>query len=474
MTPPRPRGTARRLTVLLALLVVTGPLTGVVAASADATTPATAAGADVDAGTVTAGNVATIEVQLPDGTDAATLSVGDGDLNFETNATLQDRDGDGTVTVALDTANAGNGNASSYLSARGADELADATRRTGAFDGGLDPAAYGVSLVSSGEVLAEGTLFVRPDGTAGNESATASFHYEGERLTLVAADNRTVRGETSLAPGSDVTVVLEASSDGSTEGVRWTESYSDATVAENGTFVATFDLAGYGPNATFEARLVHRETVVASAPGRLAACERRCLRTDEVRVLGGEVDQNRTARIPVTFGSGDRLQVTVTNTTGPDYRLNATVHDTDGDDRATLLFRTARAGEDEPALFVREGNETRPAEITDETALSRTLPAALYLIEARTPGEPDAWDTGTLVVFESGRSPTNGTATPGAPGSNGATPSADAVSTSGPETPDPLEVRTTGSSGGVDPLPLASVGLGGLVAVGGVVRLLRR
>ena len=477
MTPARPRGSARRLTVLLAVLVVTGPLTGIVAASADATTPATAAEADVDAGTATAGNVATIEVWLPDGTDAATLSVGDRDLNFGANATLHDRDGDGTVTVALDTARAGNGNASSYLSARGADGVTNATQRTDAFDGGLDPASYGVILTDSGGVLAEGTLFVEADGTAGNESATASFDYEGERLTLVAADNRTVRGETSLAPGSDVTVVLEASGDGSAEGVRWTESYSDATVAENGTFGATFDLAGYGSNTTFEARLVHRETVVASAPGRLAACERRCLRTDEVRILGGvEVDQNRTARIPITFGSGDRLNVTVTNTTGPDYRLNATVRDTDGDDRATLLFRTAHAGDDEPTLLVREGNETRPAEVTSETTPDRTLPAALYLVEARTPGEPDAWDTGTLVVFESSRPPTNGTATP-APGSSGgdeAGSSADAVATSDPETPDPLEVRTTGSNGGVDPFPLASVGLGGLIAIGGFVRLLRR
>ena len=78
MTLARPRGSARRLTVLLAVLVVTGPLTGIVAASADATTPATAAEADVDAGTATAGNVATLEVRLPDGTDAATSRSGTG------------------------------------------------------------------------------------------------------------------------------------------------------------------------------------------------------------------------------------------------------------------------------------------------------------------------------------------------------------------------------------------------------------
>ena len=455
------------------MLAVTGPLTGLVAAGTGATAPATAAGADVDAGTVTEGNVAAIEVRLPDGTDAATLSVGDRELNFVANATVHDRDGDGVVTVTLDTVAAGNGNASSYLSARGADELANATQPTAAFDGGLAPAAYGVALVRSDEVLAEGTLFVDADGTDGDESATGSFHHEGEQLALAAADNRTVRGETSLAPGSDVVVVLEATRDGSAEGVRWVESYSDATIARNGTFVATFDLAGYAPNTTFEARLVHEETVVASAPGRLAACERRCLRTDEVRVLGSvEVDQNRTAEVPVTFGSGDRLNVTVTNTTGPAYRLNATVRDTDGDGRATLLFRTARAGDDEPTLLVREGEETRPATIAGETTLDRTFPAALYLIEARTPGEPDAWDTGTLVVFESGRPPTDATTTPtSGPAGEGDN---DAGATTTPETPDPLEVRTDGSNDGVDLLSLGSVGVGGLIAVGGIVRLLRR
>ena len=473
MTPVRRRRVARHLAALFAVLAVTGPLTGLVAACTGATAPATAAGADVDAGTVTEGNVATIEVLLPDGTDDATISVGDRELNFVANATLHDRDGDGVVTVALDTVAAGNGNTSSYLSARGADELANATQPTAAFDGGLDPAAYGVDLVRSGDVLAEGTLFVDVDGTDGNESAAGSFSYEGERLELSAADNRTVRGETSLPPGSDAVVVLEATRDGSTGGVGWVESYSDAAITETGTFVATFDLAGYGPNTTFEARLVHEETVVASAPGRLVACERRCLRTDEVRVLDSvEVDRNRTAAVPVTFGSGDRLNVTVRNTTGPAYRLNATVRDTDGDGRATLLFRTAHAGDDEPTLLVREGEETRPVSVAGETTLDRTFPAALYLIEARTPGEPDAWDTGTLVVFESRRPPTNGTTTPASgPAEEGGD---DAVATTTPETPDPLEVRTDGGNDGIDLVSIGSVGVGGLIAVGGIVRLLRR
>lgn len=461
------------LAAVVAVLAATSPIAGVAAASVGGTAPATTDDADVDAGVVTEGNVATIDVRLPEGVDSATLSVGERDHNFVVNATVHDRDGDGSAVVRLDTAEAGNGNASSYLSARGEDELSDVTQVTDPVDDGLDPLPYSVDLVRSGDSLAGGTLFVDADETDGNESATGSFRYEGERVTLTAADGQTVRGETSLTPGSDATVVLEAVHDHSVAGARWDKSFSDPTIAENGTFVATFDLAGSAPNVTFQARLVHDETVVTTARGRLAPCEQHCLGTDEVNVLDGvNVDQNRTAEIPVTFGGGDRLNVTVTNTDGPAYRLNATVRDTDGDDRATLVVRTAHAGDDEPTLLVREGGETRPAEISNETPMDRTLPAALYRTEARTPGERNARDVGTLVVFESTRPPATPTATTG--GSTPGDASAGVVTTSTPETPDPLAVKTDSDDAGPGLLSLGSVGAGGLIAIAGLVRLLRR
>ena len=462
------------LAAVVAVLAVTGPLAGVAAASAGGTAPVTADEADVDAGTVTAGNVATIDVRLPEGVETATFAVGEHDASFRANATLHDHDGDGLVTVALDTAAAGNGDASSYLSARGEDELSDATQLTPAFDGGLDPFPYDVNLVRDDDTIADATLFVEPDETDGNETATASFDYEGDRLTLSAADNQVVRGETSLSPGTEVRVLLDAGDARNVEGVRWVKTVASTTVTEDGTFNATFDLAGYGPNVTFRARLLHEQTPITSAPGRLAACERDCLGTDEVRVLDGvEVDQYRTAEIPVTFGDGDSLNVTVANTSGPAYRLNATVRDTDGDGRATLLFRTAPSA-DEPRLLVREDGETRPVDVTSEATSNRTLPAALYQVTARIPGDRDAWDTGTLVVFESSPPPANGTTTPAATAAQGDGGSSVDPTTSTPETPDPLEVQTGGENGGPGLLPLGSVGVGGLVAVVGLLRLLRR
>jgi hypothetical protein len=478
VTALRRRGVRRVLVALVAVVAVTGPLAGTALAASGASVPTTAAdGADVDAGPVTAGNVATVEVQLPDGTDTATLSIDDQGHDFAVNATLHDRDGDGVVTVALDTAAAGNGNASSFLSARGADTLSDAVQTTDSFEGGLDPFPYDVELVRSGAVVAEGTLFVESDPTAGNETATGSFDYAGDRLTLSAADNQTVRGETSLPAGTEVTVVLDSvGSDRSTTGLRWVESYASATVTEDGTFSATVDLAGHGSNVTFQARLVHDETAIATTRGRVTACERHCLRTDEVRVRGSvEVDQNRTAEIPVTFGGADRLNVTVTNTDGPDYRLNATVRDTDGDGRATLLVRTENAGADDPTLFVREGNETRPADVVGETTGDGPLPAALYQVAASVPGERNAWDTGTLVVFQSSLPPATPTATDAPESADGRSDDpASAGATETPETPDPLDVQTDGENDGAGLLPLGSIGVGGLVAIGGLLRLLRR
>jgi len=478
VTAVRRRGVRRVLAAFLAVVVVTSPFAGAALAASGATaSTAGAAGADVDAGPVTAGNVATIEVQLPDGTDTATLSVADQDHDFAVNATLHDRDGDGVVIVALDTATAGNGNASSFLSARGADTLSDAVQTTDSFHGGLDPFPYDVDLVRSGEVVAEGTLFVGSDPTAGNETATGSFDYAGDRLTLSAADNQTVRGETSLPAGTEVTVVLDAAdSDRSTRGVRWVETHARTTVTENGTFSATVDLAGHGSNVTFQARLVHEETAVATTRGRTTACERHCLRTDEVRVRGSvEVDQNRTAEIPVTFGGSDQLNVTVTNTDGPDYRLNATVRDTDGDGRATLLVRTENVGADDPTLFVREDDETRPADVVGETTVDGPLPATLYQVTASIPGERNAWDTGTLVVFENSLAPTTPTATDAPESADGRSddPAGEGATTTS-ETPNPLEVQTDAGNGGAGLLPLGSVGVGGLVAIGGFLRLLRR
>ncbi|WP_415383176.1 BGTF surface domain-containing protein [Halosimplex sp. TS25] len=94
-----------------------------------------------------------------------------------------------------------------------------------------------------------------------SESGTA-FDYEGDRLTLAALENETIRGETNLSAGSEVTVRLTATSDASPFLVQ-----STATVGEDGAFAAPVDLVGIANGSAFEAVVRHDGETLASAEG---------------------------------------------------------------------------------------------------------------------------------------------------------------------------------------------------------------
>ncbi|WP_459194666.1 BGTF surface domain-containing protein [Halosimplex sp. J119] len=89
-----------------------------------------------------------------------------------------------------------------------------------------------------------------------------SLEYEGDRLTLAALENETVRGETNLSAGSEVTVRLTSTSDASPFLVQNT-----ATIGEDGAFAAPVDLVGIANGSTFEAVVRHDGETLASAEG---------------------------------------------------------------------------------------------------------------------------------------------------------------------------------------------------------------
>lgn|GEM_PF-2300977 len=99
------------------------------------------------------------------------------------------------------------------------------------------------------------------DAGAESEPGTA-FDHEGERLTLAALENETVRGETDRSPGTEVTVRLSSTSGASPFLVQRT-----ATVADDGTFAAEVDLVGVANGTTFEATVRRDGAAVASAEG---------------------------------------------------------------------------------------------------------------------------------------------------------------------------------------------------------------
>jgi hypothetical protein len=80
-----------------------------------------------------------------------------------------------------------------------------------------------------------------------DENVTATIEYEGTYFELVPAAGQTVEGTTSLEAGSEVVVVMEGGDDSSLLERRTVK------VAEDGRFVATFDLSEVPVGALFQA-----------------------------------------------------------------------------------------------------------------------------------------------------------------------------------------------------------------------------
>lgn len=68
-----------------------------------------------------------------------------------------------------------------------------------------------------------------------NENGSATVAHDGARLTVYAAADQEIRGETTAEPGTELIIVLESANGSFSEPER-------ATVREDGTFAATFDL----------------------------------------------------------------------------------------------------------------------------------------------------------------------------------------------------------------------------------------
>ncbi|WP_135854797.1 BGTF surface domain-containing protein [Halorussus salinus] len=233
------------------------------------------------------------------------------------------------------------------------------------------------------------------------DGADATIFTDGEELLLDPAPNQTIRGKTTLEPGTNLSVNVKGEMFLKTNTVR---------VSDNRTFGASYDMSGL-PEQEFEIRVYRNETVLAEADGRVVCssdCATETTTTDEtaqsvdspaVQAVT-EVTQNRTASIKVLFGQAETVSVSVG---GPsvNYVVNGTVRDRDGDGSATILFHTDRAGTDAPTLGVVDNGSTRVVEETAETSLDSPLAPASYDVRLyagpTTDGELEA--RGRVVVF---------------------------------------------------------------------------
>ena len=229
---------------------------------------------------------------------------------------------------------------------------------------------------------------------------------DGEEPTLQSAPDQTIRGETSVDPGTEIVVVLE--------GPTFYKS-ATTTVTDQGTFVASFDLRSLSSGVTVG---VSAKTNPADGPGKklvattgYVGCDDDCQSRskDEATVDPNETDlqsitevtQGRVASVDVSFGDADALTVSIG---GPsvNYVVNGTVHDEDGDGEATVLFYTGRAGTDAPTLGVVDAGQRRVVEASAETSLDSPLAPATYEVTLHrgTDATDDPVEVGQIVVFE--------------------------------------------------------------------------
>jgi len=286
-------------------------------------------------------------------------------------------------------------------------------------------------------------------------------------LTLEAGVGRVVNGETTLPPGTELTVRMRG-----VEGRAFLRSQT-TDVSTFGTFDASFDLDDIPPGTTFALSVRGPNGTEETVPGRVVACEADCEQPEATPfpvegfgvVAVAETTQGHTARIPIRLD--DREAVTlVVGGDAVNYRTGITVRDDDGDGRVVVAFDTAAAGDDAPTLrVVSEGDSGEIA--VEERDLSRLLDAAEYplTLYAGETTDGDPIDTGRLVVHQSPRAAgTDATRSSPAPT---ATPTPSAASGGSP----------SGAGGGLLGSRLAGVvalAAGGLIALVGAALVLGR
>ena len=116
-----------------------------------------------------------------------------------------------------------------------------------------------LALVATAAVA--GTTIAQP--SENTTQSTGSFAYDGETLLVQNATGQTIRGETSLPAGTDVTLSLKSS--GPTPFLKT----ATATVGENGTFAATFDLSDVAADAPLQVSARANGTEIAETEGRI-------------------------------------------------------------------------------------------------------------------------------------------------------------------------------------------------------------
>lgn len=184
---------------------------------------------------------------------------------------------------------------------------------------------YGVSSLTSDD---------DPDGDPATDDPDAvdgtRFLHDDEQLVLETAPGQVVRGETDRSPGTELTVRLASS-----DAAQPFATSTTATVEDDGTFRATFDLSNLSTAASFEATVRAGDDLLATTTGVLEVTD------------GDADDANRFVY--------DGEEITLESAPGQEVR-----GETDRSPGTELVVRLRSSGGKQPFL------KSRPTTVEDD------------------------------------------------------------------------------------------------------------
>ncbi|MBX0286488.1 hypothetical protein EGH22_09125 [Halomicroarcula sp. F28] len=158
--------------------------------------------------------------------------------------------------------------------------------------------------------------------THGEAGTEASLDYEGDTLNVKNTGGQTISGNTTLDPGTVLSVRIESTDD--------TDQFvfeSEAMVQEDGSFSVTGDFSEYDSGTEFEVTVLDGDTELTSADGEVVAPTHLVYDGDTLNVQNSD---NQTVSGNTTLDSGTELTVRIQSTDDTDqfvFESETTVQD---------------------------------------------------------------------------------------------------------------------------------------------------
>jgi hypothetical protein len=213
------------------------------------------------------------------------------------------------------------------------------------------------------------------DGTATDDGTTIDTG--NGTLTLEAAPNQTITGESDLAAGTTLTVRLR-SSNSATPFLRT----ADATVADDGTWTATVDLASVADQPTFAATVRHDGERLANASGRVVGEPTDPLTVDTEDLENATVVEIGDGQPPAANASFDPENGTLRPVNATGQRLTG---ETDLEPGSVLAVRLVSTGSN-PFLRTTEAVVTENGTFAATVDLSTIEPDSSFEVIAQYDG----------------------------------------------------------------------------------------